>query len=414
MISSIINNGEPTAHSHAGITKDHFHIYQAEYKWLETHITRFGKTPSRTLWRIKFPDFPFNNRIDDVDVMAEDVRREHARFVFNDAMDRTLDFVDGDDIEGAIKVWRAGLHQVEASMEGQSQSYSLLSDTDLVYADVKHRVELANERGQSGVPTGFPTLDLVTGGLQEGGYAVVAARVGNGKTWTLTAATLAAMQAGVRTLFVTLEMTKLQMTYRFHNLLSSKYGRRIFSNIDLMSGRNFNLLEYKSFLENLKKQTGLGDIHIIDGTRGKISPSVLQAQIETIHPGLVLVDYITLLDNREKDWQTVAKLSNDIQALAMRYETPIVCAAQINRQGVGKEPPRVDQLGLSDAIGQDADIVVTLAQQSEHVIKFRLAKFRNGKDQGIWFAEFNPALGVYGEISGNKARKLIESDGEVE
>jgi hypothetical protein len=76
------------------------------------------------------------------------------------------------------------------------------------------------------------------------------------------------MQAGVPTLFVTLEMTKLQMAHRFHNLLSSRYGRRIFSNSDLMAGRNFNLLEYKSFLENLKKQTGLGDIHIVDGTRG--------------------------------------------------------------------------------------------------------------------------------------------------
>ena len=229
LISAVINSEDTLSYGAAGIIKDHFHVYDTEWRWLEKYVVRYGRTPSRTIFKIKFPEFPFRMNVEDVEILSEDVRREHARFVFNDAMDRTLDFVDGDDIEAAIKVWRTGLHQVEAATAGQSASFSVFNDADLVYADVKHRVELATQRGQAGIPTGFKTLDLLTGGLQEGEYAVVAARVGNGKTWTLTATTLAASLAGVSTLFVTLEMTKHQMTYRFHNLLSSKFGRRVFS-----------------------------------------------------------------------------------------------------------------------------------------------------------------------------------------
>jgi replicative DNA helicase len=410
LISAIVNSQDHIGHANAGITRDHFHVYATEWRWLERYMLRFQKTPSRQAFCLKFADFPFKRGIDDVSLYAEETRSAHSIFVLNDSLDRILDFVDGGDVDAAMKTMRAGLSQVEASLQNTSGEFSLLQDSDIVYADVKRRVEIAQTRGQSGVPTGFKTLDLVTGGAQEGDYGIVAARVGNGKTWTLTAMTLAAMAAGISTLFVTLEMTKLQMAHRFHNLLSSRYGRKVFSNTDLMAGRNFNLIEYKAFLEKLKSETGLGDVHIIDGSRGKISIPVLSAQIESVRPGIVLIDYLTLLDNRDKDWQAVAKLSNDIQALTKRYNVPIFAAAQVNRLGIGHEPPRVDQLGLSDAIGQDADLIISLAQQSTHVIKFRLAKFRNGVDQGIWFAEFNPALGVYGEVSGNKAKTLIEAD----
>lgn len=408
LISAMIRAQDITTYAHSGLSSVHFHSYADEWRWMERYIAQFRRTPSREAFRAKFRDFPLK-MVDDVAHFAAEVKRAHARFMFTNAVEESLDFIERDDPEAAIKVMRSGLDGIESSLDGDSGDFSLLTSSDLVYADVKHRVAQANDTGWSGIPTGFPTLDELTGGAQPGDYWVIGARLGQGKTWTLNQMSVAAILSSHPVLFVTLEQNRNQIMFRLYNLLSSKYGRRVFANTDLVIGKNFSLLEFKRFLDNLKKQT-MADINVIDGTRGRVTPAVLAANIERLKPHIVFVDYLTLMDTRDKDWQSVAKLSNDIQQLAIRFEIPIVVAAQINRTGEGKQPPSVNHLGMSDAIGQDADVVITMAQQSPHVVKMRLAKFRNGIGEVFWYAQFDPKKGIYGEISGNDARILIDQD----
>ena len=413
LISAMIRTRDATTHAHAGVTVSHFHVYEAEWRWVERYIARFRKTPSKEAFRLKFPDFPLK-AVDDVEHFCDEVRREHARFLFSEVVEQALDFVEYGDIEAGASVLRSGLTSIESSLQGDSGAFSLLADDSSIYADVKHRVDTAASTGQAGVPLGFPTLDSATGGAQPGDYIIVGARLGIGKTWTLIQMATAAMIAGHQVMFVTLEQTRNQIAFRIHNLLSATLAKRVFSSSELMTGKGFSLAEYKKFLDDLKTRAGLGDIHILDGSRGKVSAATLGANIERVKPDIVFVDYLTLLDTRDKDWQSVAKLSNDVQHLAMRYQVPIVAAAQINRGGEGMEPPMVSQLGLSDAIGQDADVVVTLGKQSEHILKFRLAKFRNGSSAIMWHCQFDPSSGNFKEVSYNKAREIIERDSEVD
>ena len=59
---------------------------------------------------------------------------------------------------------------------------------------------------------------------------------------------------------------------------------------------------------------------------------------------------------------------------------------------------------------QDADAVITMAQQSKRVLKMRLAKYRHGQDGGTFYVEFAPNTGRMVEVSGDVAKDIIDED----
>jgi replicative DNA helicase len=408
LIAAVLRTGEYTPVMNKGISHSYFHLYKAEWKWIEKFIARYRKTPGKESFKAKFPDMPFKG-VDDVEHFCEEVKRDHARYLFTDLVDRSLNLVEKDDIDGAVKQVHAGIIAIQSSLQGESNEFNLVNDFDLIYEEVKRRVDLVKVRGTAGVPSGFPTLDSWTGGLQESDYWIVGARLGQGKTWTLLRMLLECVVNGQDINYFSLEQNAKQIAFRIINLLSSRYGKKVFSSSDLRMGKGFNLLELKAFLQDLPS-LGLGAVNIYDSTRGKITPLTISAKIEE-HKGYTVnfVDYLQL-GSKGRDWQQVAEMSSELASITNRYETTLIAAAQMNRQGDGREPPKTVNLGGSDGIGQDADGVIALAQQSPHVIKYRLAKYRDGEDQGTWFAHFNPGQGHFGEVNGNRAQEIIDSD----
>jgi hypothetical protein len=71
-------------------------------------------------------------------------------------------------------------------------------------------------------------------------------------------------------------------------------------------------------------------------------------------------------------------------------------------------------LSQADAIGHDADVVMTQKQMSTHVMKHRLAKFRHGSGGDMWYSKFSPGTGEYMEITQDQAGELMERDREVD
>lgn len=395
-----------------GLNSDQFHSYRQEWLWIEKFYVRNQRLPSKATFRAKFTDFPLK-AVDEVEHYVEEVQKSHQQFLLAEAVDKSLDLMEKGDVDGAISRLQGSLITIQSSRLGESSDFDLVADWATLYEDVKARVSRATESGMAGIPTGFPTLDNLTGGVAPGDYWIVAARLGQGKTWTLTRMAAAAMFGGYTVQYDALEQSKAQVAFRLQAFLSTRFGRECFSSLDLMKGRGFDLFAYKKFLKKMAEgNTVPGKLFIADASRGKVSPVTLAAQIERNHPNILFVDYITLLDQHGDDWRAIDRLSKDMKSLAQRYGIPIVCAAQINRAGEGREPPKAAHLSGADAIGQDADAVITMAQITRHVIKFRLAKYRHGPDGDTWYTDFSPNKGVYEEISGDKAEELMEADRE--
>lgn len=414
LISAVIRTTDHRALKATGVAPEMFHQYPAEGKWLLTYISKHSKAPTRSSFRDAFPDVGLK-RADDVMYYVEEVKKAHTRHAIMTMLDSVVETMDDDDIDKAIGQLRVGIAEVQTRAAGVSDSFDAFRDYDSTYQEVLSRVGRVDKNGLAGIPTGFKTLDEVTGGLQPGWFSVFAARLGQGKTWTGIRIGVSAAMVGYRVKVHSLEQNKHQVAMRMHSFAARKHGQYLFNALDLSRGTGFNLMEYKQFLREFREMMEVeGGQFIIDDTpRGKVTPAVIASGIERDQPDLCIIDYITLLKAAGDDWRGVAQLSADIQGIGQEYMIPMVGLAQVNRSGTGKEPPSADNLSQADAIGHDADLLVTMAKPSPSVMKHKIAKFRHGPDGIVWYSRFQPGTGRYNEISYTKAQQLIDADRDV-
>lgn len=415
LLSALVRTGEYQALAAHGITSSLFHVHDDEMRWVERYIQKTGHGPSKQALKSQFPNLVVY-KADDIEHWCEEVRKEHQRQALIDLMSKALEEVDeNEDGESALALLQNGVRQIQAETAGMNPDFDVTGDWKEVFEQVSARVDRVRVRGYAGVPTGFDSLDSITGGLQGGWFFVVAARLGQGKTWTGIRMAWAAAMAKHRVTYFSLEQSRFQIALRVHAFASRQYAKQVFDPVDLNRGSGFDLMAYKQFLLDMQKNRGQhGEFFINDTSRGMVTPSTIASVITNKQPDIVFIDYLTLLGTSGDDWRSTAKLSSELQSVAQRYNIPIVALSQVNRLGHGIEPPGTEHLSQADAIGQDADGVLTMRQKSAHVMKMLLAKNRHGPGGQSWHAKFSPGTGEYEEIDETTAAAQIESDLEVE
>ena len=247
-----------------------------------------------------------------------------------------------------------------------------------------------------------------------GTFWVIAARLGEGKSWTLIRMAMAAVFGGYNVQYDSLEMVRADIAMRVITFASSEPGKTLFKNIDQAHGLDFSLREYKQFLADLRNNVKAA-FRVADQSRGPISLSTMMAQAERNQPDVFYLDYIQLMNRMgsEEDWQSMGNISGGVKNFTTRYGIPVVTASQLNRESTkSKELAGPENIAESDAIGRDADVVVTMRQMSERVIAMKLAKHRGGRAPFTWFTEFLPNTGHFKEIGNDRAQELIYEDKE--
>ncbi len=222
------------------------------------------------------------------------------------------------------------------------------------------RIDARLEHGEgAGVPTGFTDLDNLTGGLHDSELVVLAARPSMGKTALATnIAEYVAIEASVPTLFVSLEMARLELAQR---MLCSQ-GR-----IDAGKFRHgFISSEDRHKLVEVSAKLGKAPLWIDDTPARSCTEIAACARRlkRKQNLGLVVIDYLQLIqpdEPRDPRQEQVAKMARRLKALARELKIPVLCLAQLNRQadaGPEGHRPRLSQLRESGAIEQDADVVI--------------------------------------------------------
>jgi len=256
-----------------------------------------------------------------------------------------------------------------------------------------------------GIPTGFTDLDHMTGGLHDSELIILAARPSMGKTALATnIAEYVSMGSKVPTLFVSLEMARLELAQR---MLCSQ-GR-----IDGNKFRSgFISAEDRTNLVRASAQLSQATLFIDD------SPSRTVTEIAACarrlkrknNLGLIIIDYLQLIepgDPRNPRQEQVAKMARRLKGLARELQIPIVCLAQLNRQadpGKDGHRPRLSHLRESGAIEQDADVVIFIHREEYYKTREEaqqagvsgqgeliIAKQRNGPTGEVklaWFSKF--------------------------
>jgi replicative DNA helicase len=268
--------------------------------------------------------------------------------------------------------------------------------------EVLDRVDHHLEHGAGvGVPTGFKDIDNLTSGLHDSEFIVLAARPSVGKTALATnIAEYVALEANVGTLFVSLEMSRLELA---HRLLCSQ-GR-----IDANKFRSGCLSgDDRTKLVETSAKLSKAPMFIDDTPSRTITEIAACARRlkRKQNLGLIVIDYLQLIqpdDPRDPRQEQVSKMARRLKGLARELEIPVLCLAQLNRQADAVKEghrPRLSQLRESGAIEQDADVVMFIWREwetreearekgLEGVVNVSVAKQRNGPIGDIKLAWFD-------------------------
>ena len=246
------------------------------------------------------------------------------------------------------------------------------------------RIDARLERGEGvGVPTGFQDLDNLTGGLHDSEFVVLAARPSMGKTALATnVAEYVSIEANVPTLFVSLEMARLELAQR---MLCSQ------GKIDASKFRSgFLSKDDRSKLVEASARLGKAPL-FVDDTPARTCTEIAACARRLKRKnnlGLVVIDYLQLIqpdDPRDPRQEQVAKMARRLKALARELKIPVFCLAQLNRQAdAGREGhrPRLSQLRESGAIEQDADVVMFIHREEYYCDSREEAEQKNVAGQG--------------------------------
>lgn len=291
----------------------------------------------------------------------------YAKIVADKALLRNL-------IQAANKIVAAGYEQdedVSAIVEDAERGILEVSERrnsngfqaieDVLQETFRNIDQLAqNDEAITGIPTGYPALDKMTAGLQQGELIILAARPAVGKTaFALNIAQNIGTKTDASVAIFSLEMDAESLVKRMlcaEGLIDAGH---------LKTGQ----LTDEEWGNLVVAMGSLSRASIfIDDTPG-IKVSEIRARCRRLAQekkdlGLILIDYLQLIEGtgRENRQQEVSEISRQLKKLAKELKVPVIALSQLSRgveQRQDKRPVMSD-IRESGSIEQDADIVAFL------------------------------------------------------
>lgn len=218
-----------------------------------------------------------------------------------------------------------------------------------------------------GIPTGYPDLDKLTGGLQKGDLIIIAARPGVGKTSLMNnIGYYAAFKHRQRVAIFTLEMGNEQLVQRF---VASETG------IDSQRLRVGDLRD-EEWGSLTKVCMQMSDLYIFLDDTPSLSPLDLRVKSRRIYQeyglDLIIVDYLQLMqgesggrnDNRV---QEISYISRSLKSIARELKVPLIAGSQLSRlvEQRSDKRPMLSDLRESGCLAGNS--LVTLADSGRRV-----------------------------------------------
>ena len=227
------------------------------------------------------------------------------------------------------------------------------------------------------IPSGFSSLDRITGGLHPSEFVVIAGKPAVGKTaLALDIAYNTAVNCNIPVAFFSMEMPVISITKRLSLLMNGKYD------VSLQLESELNPLAHAPLY--------------IDDTQGLRVPdfrSKAEHLIEQKNVRLLIIDYLQLFSYRDRNNLTIEEvkekldiLLQSLKNLAASTGVPIIVCSQLSRfesKRIGDNWPRFSDLYDYDLFRKNADSMILIhrrwTSEDSNETKITVGKFRDGE-----------------------------------
>lgn len=362
-----------------GVNDSWFVDPEVKRVWVFTrqHFFNYAECPSLDVIEGNFPTYKLLEVNDSVDYLIDTVVADRRKAATINMMDTTINILEKEkDHEKALIVLQGGLAKLEE--DGLSKT----SDLDLTDNALERFNEYEfrkNNPGMLGVPTGFPTMDAATNGLQDGQLIVIVAPPKTGKsTLALQVAQNIHMQDKC-VMFQSFEMSNHEQQTRYDAMRSRVSHTRLLTGT-LSAEDEARYKQKLKSLENMRKKFWL-----VDSANGS-TVSGIANKIQVLHPDIVFIDGTYLMideqSGEQNTPQAITNITRSLKRMAQRYKVPIVISTQVLNWKMKKGQVTADSIGYSSSFHQDADVIFGLQREDENVDDTRVLKILDSRNSG--------------------------------
>jgi archaellum biogenesis ATPase FlaH len=320
--------------------------------FVRTHYRQYRELPeARTVQEETGVRLPAAN-----ETLAFYVDRMYERHEYNQIRDRFAGLRDGLASMNmqAVAASVADMHRVTRQRVRRGlESVNLREASELV---VQRLNATRGYGGVTGIETGWPGYDQITGGYQNGDLISLVGRPSLGKTYLLLRQAWYAHVAGSSVLFVTTEMGAEQI------------GRR---HVSIALGINPTHLKMNTVSTYTERRISQFYRDMIGVDRFRIFSvgmnsqlSAVEAFIQEFDPDLIVIDGVYLMRPNQgarnaSRTERITAVFDELKALTLETNKPFLVSTQFNRAaGKGGAEGSLENIGYTDAIGTHSSVIV--------------------------------------------------------
>ena len=348
------------------------------WNFVRDHFKNYSECPSMDAINANFPNYKISPAPDNILYLLDSVvadRRNNK--IVTTLREAVVSLEDDKSHEGALTAMQRGLSELENEGLNGSHDLDLTENPMLRWDEYEFR---KNNPGLLGLPTGFPTMDAATNGLQPGQLVVIVATPKTGKsTLALQMALNIHREHGKVPMFQSFEMTNDEQELRYDAM------RSLVSHQRLETGTLDREEEarYKRLLQGLEKTTN--KFWLVDSNESA-TLTAIASKIQTLSPDIIFIDGMYLMTDEQTGEsntpQALTGLTRSFKNLAMRLEKPIVITTQALPWKMKGGKLTADAIGYSSSFYQDADVIFGLQKEEEGIDDTRLLRILAGRKTG--------------------------------
>lgn len=379
LLSKVINDRDLSPLFQRNVNDSWFVDNEDRKVWslLKSHFTKYGECPSVDVVKENFPSYSLVEVNDSVEYLLDGILASRRKIATVTMIGEAIEAIDKrKDPEGALLELQKGIIKLEE--DGLSQT----SDIDITENPMQRWEEYLYRKdnpGLLGVPTGFPTIDAATGGLQNGQLVIIVAPPKTGKSTLALQIAQNIHLKGSTPMFQSFEMSNDEQLSRYV-AMRARVSHTRYQNGALTNEEESRVKTKLMNMEHMREKFWL-----VDSAAGA-TVSGIASKIQILQPDVVFIDgmYLMMDENGEKPGspQALTNITRSLKRLAQRVNKPIVISTQILENKMRNGQVTTDAIGYSSSFHQDADVIFGLQREDENVDDTRLLKVIASRNSG--------------------------------
>lgn len=339
--------------------------YRKAYEYIRNYYAEIGSVPTIRVFNADCVDdkhrpislVQVNEPWEDI---IKRVERQYISGVLSENLDKFNDAYESGDIDAAINFLGITVSKVHTAVPNSR-------DVDVTQNGAE-RLERYLERRNNpgtlvGVPTGFPTIDRATQGLQKGQLVTITGLAKASKSTLAMRIAMSIQEAGYRVLYLTYEQTVEEQERRLDSYRAG-FNDNLLNN-GLIDQENWTKLQ-----ESIQLTANLPTMTISEDC---MTVTAIGAKIDVIKPDVVIVDGAYMMDDENGESkgspQALANIVAGLKFLAMRRSICVVAVTQSTPARTKGETLNNDSIMGSRAFVQYSNTVIGIERSDDNKMR---------------------------------------------